>query len=186
MDVPNEIPDIPAIKTDTKSKNNFIIPILAATIFIGICFSLSGYFHFHWGSSDSPSGDAVPEDSRAYRDFAENVAITLRNIRYDNIQQTRTDLVGLLSNDVLTPYQKYYNDSAFINLVVSRKLWCKFEKIDRSTLDKRVGNVAAIKVIGVCTYHSDISGNEAEYPFTYLIQVEQTDGNFVCTKIQRL
>lgn len=186
MEIPEEAPEIPDIQADTTSKNKYIIPILAAVIIIGAGIWFTTGIHLGGGNASTASKEGAQTDnSQGYIDFAENVAITLRNLSYFNLEQHQEDLSKILSDTELSSYQKYYNDTGFVNLITTKKLSCNFQKIEHSTLVKRVGNVAAVRVIGYCNYYSDLSKSSAEYPFTFMVQVEQKDGNYICTKLER-
>jgi hypothetical protein len=186
MDLPqdNDIPDIPDIEPETSSKNRYIIMVLAAFIIIGGGFWFTTGIHMGTPAADKDA--PVSEDEIAFKDFAENFCVTLRNIRFDNMDQNRNDLALLCSDDVFKSFKSYYEDPTFVATLKKKQLYTYFQKAERSTLVKRVGNTAMVKVFGYTTYKSAITGNENVYDYTFLVQVEkQKDGNFLVTKYAR-
>jgi hypothetical protein len=180
-----EIPDIEK-RGGGGGSNRFLVPILIVIITGGFGFWIFTSFHFP-GMNTSNSSAAANADDKDFIDFAEYACITLNNISFTNQSQQRSDLAAILSDDMLTLYNKYFYDPDFLRLIADRKLYVSFQKIERSSMENRSGNSAAVKIIGFNTYHSDLTNTQAEYPFSLMIQVEKQDnGKMLVTKIKRL
>ena len=180
--------ELPEIQTGGGGgKNKYLLPAVIVIIVGGFVMFLMKDCSLPSFKSSNQSPATVQASDKDFVDFAEYAAITLNNISYTNQSQQRSDLAGILSDDMLTLYNKYFYEPEFLRLIADRKLYVTFQKIERSSIEKRAPGAAAVKVIGFNTYHSDLTNTQAEYPFTMLIQVEkQADGKMLVTKIARL
>lgn len=177
-----ELPDINAKKTGS---NKYLIP--AILVFVLGCGGYYIYNNFLGLLVSSGSKAPATGQETEFGDFGERVCIALNNINYANQSQQRQDVAALLSDDLVTSYQKYFYDPDFQRLIVDRRIYVTFQKIQRTSVEDLKPTSAVVRVTGFNTYRSDVSKTQKEVPFTVLLYVEKkTDGSLVCSKIKKL
>jgi hypothetical protein len=149
----------------------------------------SGYFLFKTFHALNLSSPKAQTDTNfaSYVDFAENFTIAFNNISYVNQDQQRAALADMMQSDLLTSYQNSFYDPQFLKMIQDNKIYITFQKITRSELVTTAPNEAAVKVIGVDLFHSDLTGSQKEKPFTYLIDVVKVaDNKYQAKKVEKL
>ena len=115
------------------------------------------------------------------------MAIALNNINFANLSQQRQDVAALLSDDLVTSYQKYFYAPDFQRIIADRRIYITFQKIQRTTVNDLTSNSAVVQVTGFNTYRSDVSQTQKEVPYTMLTYIQKkNDGTFVCSKLKKL
>ena len=93
----------------------------------------------------------------------------------------------MMQSDLLTSFQNSFYDPQFLKMITDNRIYITYQKITRSELVKTASSEAAVKVIGVDLFHSDLTGGQKEKPFTYLVDVVKVgDSKFQVKKVEIL
>ena len=176
--------ELDQIETTTKASkgNNFVLPLVIVIVLCG-----AAYFFVKVFRGFSQPTQKVDTNYAPYVDYAENFVIAFNNISYVNMDQQRTALAGMMDSDLRTSYQNTFYDPQFLKMISDNKIYITFQKITRSELVTTAPNEAAVEVIGIDLFHSDLTGSQKEKPFSYKVDVAKVgDNKFRIKKIEKL
>lgn len=177
--------ELPDIQTRKSGSNKFLIPVIVAVVLGGAGVFIYNNFSGLFAMTDKKAPATGQETE--YADYGERVCIALNNINFANQSQQRQDVAGLLSDDLVTSYQKYFYDPDFQRLILDRRIYVTFQKIQRTSVENMTADSATVRVTGFNTYRSDVSKTQKEVPFTMLLWIQKkADGTLVCSKLKKL